>query len=346
MVSRAPQRLALVAALAFVGCTIPDLDFTGKQCPCPDGWSCVAGACARAAATDGPVGRITVGNLRAAWSTPNSIRWEWDVAGSKDDFGEFQLTVASQPPGAGGSMTWTSAVNVELGRLYLPNPNGNEDLVTGTITDQHDTDTTYVATLVALDSSGNRSVSNQAQTATTVQLTHTITFFSNATPPGYPLPPPIVVAQGCGISGSACLSYTPSADPMCMAEACSPGMCCYENLRWQDLNADTSMITQGSFDQIAYYEFYIASTGKAPSYWADVWLYLNPSGSQKIFTYHPWSYRPDPAFRRVQIPLRALSDGTNLLTHQDLMAGINGFDVGSNWDESGSAYLDEVAIWY
>jgi hypothetical protein len=44
-----PVRPSLAFVIALVACRVPELDFTGKECPCPDGYSCDTGTntCAR-----------------------------------------------------------------------------------------------------------------------------------------------------------------------------------------------------------------------------------------------------------------------------------------------------------
>jgi hypothetical protein len=343
----AAKRIAWALSVLVAGCVVSEIDYTGKACPCPDGWTCSANVCARSIVPDGAAGKITVANLRGEWSTPNGVRWAWDVTGSKDDFGSYELTLVSQPPGAAGTKVWTASDNPELGRLYLPNQNGGEDLVDATITDGLDPDTTYLATLAGIDSAGNRSTSNQAELATGIVLANQVALFTDARPPGYPVPGSLTVAPGCGVSQSACILFDPTADTACVPQACTAGMCCFENLRWQQLGADTSKISPGSFDQNAYFEFEIASTGKEISYWSEIRLWVNPGNdpATQLYYYHPWTYRPDPTFRRVQVPLRVFASNTNL-TSNVLAAGLYGFSVGGDWDAAGKVYLDNIAVWY
>jgi len=59
-VTRAVRSTWIAAALATAGaaCTVPGLDYTGKSCPCADGWVCEAATntCVAVASADGPTG--------------------------------------------------------------------------------------------------------------------------------------------------------------------------------------------------------------------------------------------------------------------------------------------------
>src|SRR5262245_14969778 len=76
--------LVLVGASALGGCVLAEIDYRDKRCPCPTGWSCDP-ATDRCFETNlQGDGAVKVGNLLAAWATPNTIRWEWQASGIAD----------------------------------------------------------------------------------------------------------------------------------------------------------------------------------------------------------------------------------------------------------------------
>ena len=53
----AARKLLAGALVAAAGCRIADIDYTGKQCPCPQGYACepASNTCARSVTGDGPI---------------------------------------------------------------------------------------------------------------------------------------------------------------------------------------------------------------------------------------------------------------------------------------------------
>jgi hypothetical protein len=346
----------LVGIVATASCTVAELDYTGKRCPCPDAWTCEKNVCQRSggATPPGGDGATRVSNLRASWATPNSIRWEWDVEGERDDFGSIEIAISSPRPGAGGAQKWTATERPELAHPYLATRAGADMRVTSTVTEGHDPDTLYLATLTAFDSAGRTSVTNEARRTTEVALSRRVIVFSEQSPSGYRLPLALEVASGCGATGTdRCIRYRPASDP----EAACPDLTCTQNLRWQNLGVTTTAVDAGVFAQRAYLEAYVRSTGTIVSYNSTLWLFVVGSGPNGEcggidrlacqFEFQPWTFQPRAEYRRLQVPLRFLrSDTAMMLTHADLARGIYGFNVGGAWGKNDTVEIDEVAIWY
>ncbi|MBX3190616.1 MAG: hypothetical protein KF819_26685 [Labilithrix sp.] len=344
------RRAAILVVVA--SCSVGDIDYTGKACPCPAAWICADGTCARAGQQSGDAGAIRVKDLRAAWATPNSIRWEWEIEGDRDAFGSMELAVTSPRADAAGVATRTSASSPELGRMYLATRGGSEIPVTATLTEGHDPDTQYRAVLTAYDSAGKKSVTNEALTTTEVALSRRIVLFSEDRPRGYPLPSTLEIAAGCGAAGTnGCIRYHTADDP----ERSCTTFGCTQNLRWQSIDATTTEIDEGLFRSRAYFELYVRSTGTTVSYYSLLWLFTNPppggcappESEGCRFRLVPWTFRPSDTYRRIQVPLRVLENSAGaLLSHADLARGLSGFNVGAAWGANDVVELDELAIWY
>lgn len=364
-----------IACALVAACTIDPVDFAEKRCPCDLGFECEvardrcvpAGSIARDdgstmdSGTDAPVvppdaagpGRVVIGALRAAWSTPNSIRWEWTVtAGTAADLFEYQLvlgTTAEAAQSGDGADVWTDDRNPELGRFLLPRGSA-EDPVTFTTTDELDPDTEYFAVLRAIDTMGAVSVSNVANARTSVTSLRSIDIFGDdwAAATGYYLPSCISVATSMPASGSAHVEYHHYCTAM--GAACSGDgsmQICWENIRRQDLGISTAALTEGGFAQ-AYLEFSLSHDGMEPTWWSDVQLWVG-SGH---FTGAPLTYRNDGAYRRYQIKLTALRSTADdrAMTFADFRDGMGGqlpielFWVGAAWWHGSTLRFDDVAI--
>jgi hypothetical protein len=96
-----------VVAAALVGCSVPDLDLTGKPCPCPDGWVCSAANTCQRTVAPGDALRDT---------PPDHTNMDTPVAASclvapytapiytTTTFGDFNTAQWIRPSGAG---TWS-----------------------------------------------------------------------------------------------------------------------------------------------------------------------------------------------------------------------------------------------
>jgi hypothetical protein len=106
----------LVLALS---CSVGDLDLTGKECPCTTGYFCdlpsntcvlglptpEAGAFEDRAIPDdalvaperNPAALLNVTSLTPEWTTPNVVRWNFDVEGNATDFKSYVVEVGASP---------------------------------------------------------------------------------------------------------------------------------------------------------------------------------------------------------------------------------------------------------
>jgi hypothetical protein len=346
-------------ASAIVACTVGEVDYTGKACPCPPiGYVCVNNACVQSSGGDSstPVGNslIQISNLRAEWTTPNVIRWVWQSSGKKDDFGRYELTITSDVPNVGGVKTWTVKDNAELGRFELPNPNGGIDPVVATMTDTHDPNATYSAVLVAYDSAGNSSTSNRAQATTGVKPTSELPLYAGTQTPNMWTLNMTFRSSGCGRTGGGCCELKPDTTSSC-ANSFDAGASCYVNMQLGFNSAvDSSTVTANSFQTNAYLEFYYRYDGSQPSYWSDMWLFLNGAAPCKNAQYckvalAPWTVSNAASYRRMQVPLRALNYDFAKLpppTAVDIQTGITEVGIGGSWSPGSTVDLDHLSIWH
>ncbi len=95
--------IALAAACAALGsCHVDDLELAGKACPCVDGYVCVSARCVPAESQS----TLFVSDLKSTWQTPQIIRWDWTVTGSKAEFGSYSLitgTTQAEVESGGGT---------------------------------------------------------------------------------------------------------------------------------------------------------------------------------------------------------------------------------------------------
>jgi hypothetical protein len=349
-----------------VACTLGNVDYAGKSCPCPAGWACVDGMCAQSTPTsegretgtssgpDSGTPFIRVSNLRALWTTANVIRWTWDVVGIKSNFGSFALEITSDSPDAGGAKTWTDVDNAELGAFDLPLPYGGVTPVVSTMTDTHDQSTTYHGVLLATDTEGRVSRSNQA-TATTgvVPLAGSIVIFDGAKPAGaWTLPSGMGLTSGCGVDGGACYQLLMSEDKTCNFVT-DPQ--CTANLQLGFDTIATSAVPASSFSTNAYMEFYYHYSGDAPSYWSTAWLQFVDAGTCADALYclwglQPWTISHAQSYRRLQIPLDQLvyqnGDSGVIATAADFASGLIEFNLGGTWLPNSSVSFDRVSVLY
>jgi hypothetical protein len=305
--------------------------------------------------------RAQVSGLHAAWSTPNQIRWAWDVdLGSTDTLQEFRLELASSEAAllAGGDdvRVVTRAENPELGFLELPGTMG-ADPVRATVVDALEPDTDYAARLLAIDDFG-------CTHATAVALEHTppppvgdITVFAD-TLPGYVLPDNLRLLDDPtrAYGGSAFLEYRPQDDPEC--EGVTP--VCWQNLRIQGMAIPLAL--GNAYDKTAYVELALAADTANTPYWANAWLRFHavcsacvdcasePCTAEQCPTcsgyYDAWTVRPSSGYRVLQWPLRAFLRGDAPIPAVESDAGLFGFALGAAWDPGAIIRIDEIHVRY
>src|SRR5262249_3457060 len=104
----------VLACMATVGCTVdPNVD--DKPCPCADGYTCEPWLNRCRLGSTQP-GSVSVGELRVDWTTPNSIRWSWDVDGKAENLHRYELVVGrsfDEVATGNGATVWTPEQNPE-----------------------------------------------------------------------------------------------------------------------------------------------------------------------------------------------------------------------------------------
>ncbi|RLB63867.1 MAG: hypothetical protein DRI90_05910 [Deltaproteobacteria bacterium] len=343
---------AAVAALPS-GCSVDELDLGNKACPCVDGWTCDASRniCVAGSGTGGAgvgggggagagvPGAVIVTDLRVTWTTPNWIRWEWDLDGVPDQLLGFELVTGESEEDvtsrSGTAVVWTADENPELGRYFLP-ATGSEDPVVATMTDLHDADTQYFGQLTATDTANRTTVTNLAGGRTTNLPSHSFVIFDDTATPGYSIPGSFVLSDVAPHAGTHHYDYLSS---------CVGGdVICWETVRRQDLGMDISAISEGAFSTTAYLEMAVAAGGPAPSYWSQLRIMMGTSGDHSTYLLPAWTIRADGAYRVYQMPLRALADSNGPMPHTEMSRALYEFGIGGSWVNDTHTRVDEIRV--
>jgi hypothetical protein len=340
MTAQRSRSCALLGALALAlqGCSIDAVNYQGKTCPCGEGgYRCndATGLCEPA--PSGGCGVVPT-NFRVGWTTPNTIRWQWDAAPAVDDFGAYRLLLAPSAEllEAGEQLTVFDATrNPELGEPYLRGNTGI-DPVNATITDGLEPDTTYHGRLATMDNAGCEHLGPILAATTSFSPSSRLALFDDEIPAGgYTLPESLVV--GPGPNGSPCLGYT---------SACASGEdSCYENLRLQqdvDGAAIAAQMTESAFMTLAYLELDVATDSPVS---ATSWGLVRLSSSE-VLSVDQQTFSGGGSMRTYQIPLRALGAGHGTpLSYGDLTtAGLKEVGIGNSWSDGSQVWLDRIAL--
>jgi hypothetical protein len=352
------------------GCVVGPLDLSGRACPCTDGWVCdvTTDTCRRgenatepgATQSSGGETSITpdeetdgistpafeVVAFSSDWSTPNAIHWTWAVVGRVEDFHAWEVRVAASREALDGDdvQVFDGSINPELARFTLRNT-GDEEPVTGTITDGLDASTEYFARLFVLDTAGGRTMSpNVAVRSTGPSPTNGVAILSDVDPipPGLALPSCYVHADDAPAAGTThhyqlrhfCTS---EGVPTC-TDPDEPGPECWENLRLQGMTVPVTGLAAGDFAD-AYLELYVAVEALADVVGHGWWSELALVAGGGIHAYKGLTIRADGQYRRYQIPLVQLG-----LTHRVLASVAEGLRVGSSWSNGSTIRVDEAWI--
>ena len=280
---------------------------------------------------DLPPGLFKVSTLQASWSTPNVIRWAWDVQGDPTLFKGFTLitgrSAADVVDRAGSATLWTAAQNPELGRYEL---NVGEPVL-ATMTDGHTPATQYFAQLLVDDSGGGQSASPLASTSTAAQGNAEIVIFSEADTKGYSIPDTFVFTTGPGAyQGTHYYRY----------QAKCGAADCWENLRRQEVQVSTAALPAGAFAQ-AFCELAIACDGSS-SIWSDMWMRFGDV-SKTLWHFDAYTIRCDGNYRLYQIPLHVFQSGGSTLQAAEAASGLYELMVaGGQWKNGAVVRADEV----
>lgn len=325
-------------------CSVPDLDATGKRCPCGDGAvcdpctnSCVPEGALPDSCDDDPLAAVQVSELLAEWSTPNQIRWSWTL-GADDDPDKlvgYRLVVARSEADlldeTGSALVFSEIENPELRGYFLRHTDGL-DPVTSTLTDGLEPDVVYFARLQALDTAGRVASTNVAQHRTQEEERGEHIVFDVAPVPEVE-PPDLTYAASC-TDGSGCYRWT------CVGEEV-----CYDNLRLRDGSIVLNeLVTEGRFNTTAFVEFVLELEG-SPSDWSDLRVWLD--GEEGPHVMKGITYRSTAAIagpRTYQIPLRVLIHGGEALSYEMLDQPLYETGVGLSVDPDATATIHRVRV--
>ena len=287
-------------------------------------------------------GAILLHELRAAWSTPNQIRWVWEVEGEESDFVAYELVLGPTEQDvldrSAATTLFDATRNPELGVFIVPRT-FQALVVEATTTDLLATDTTYYAQLHVRDTAGTASTSNVAIGRTNPLPNYEIVLLAEGDSPGYSIPASYVVDTVAPYAGAEHFSYV----HVCGMPTCS------ENLQRQDLVIDLAEIRRGDFETTAYVEFAASLQDSIPWWYGGVYFFLG--GQESVSTYSGWQMAPDGVYRLIQAPLDAFvypgeagpQDDVPML-YEDLAPGLTGFMIGGHWSEGATVRIDEVRI--
>jgi hypothetical protein len=331
-VGRRARVLLGALALSTQACSLASVDYTGKTCPCGDGYTCndATGLCE---AGQGCIPRVVPTDFRVGWTTPNAIRWRWEGAPAVDDVGGYRLLLATSAEllEAGAELTvFDASRNPELGEPYLVEANGS-DPVNATITDELEPETTYHGRLVARDNAGCEHRSPILAARTSFTPDGRIEIFEDELAAGAGLVPDSMTVAPAP-SGSPALTYT---------HHCDEG--CYEIVRIQRSidGADiAAAISEGTFNALAYVELELGTDSTAAdASWCEARIVTSTYPNVEALT-----FRGDGAMHTYQIPLRAFG-GEDPVTYVDLTtAGLHEVGVGCTWSEGSRVWLDRISL--
>ncbi|MEM1031808.1 MAG: hypothetical protein AAGN82_15760 [Myxococcota bacterium] len=327
-------------------CVIPDLRATGKACPCgaelvcdPCTATCVPAGSERDNCDSDPLAAVQVTNLIADWSTPNVIRWSWQLGADDvpDQLVGFRLVVATSVAEvmseSGSARVYTNKDSPELRAYYLRHTNGLDPVIS-TFSDQLEPSTLYFARLVATDTAGRVSATNVAQQRTQEPAVGSLDVFDGdevaATQPA------LDFSTMCATPARGCYSWQ-----------CEGDAPCYENLRLRPAAFTLGEhITEGQFATTAFLEVTLEVQG-SPSDWSEIRLWLQAeAGPHRL---NGVTFRGDadlPGPRVYQVPLRVLQRGGDPLAYATIESPVYETGVGLSLDARASATIHRLRfVW-
>jgi len=330
------ERLLLAAVLATMGCGRWGFDpiplVAGEQ-------EADAGIELLPAADDS--GLVDILAPEVQWLLPDAVRVKWDRSGDAVAFAASRVLVvdldAATIDADITAAIFDGASNPELAYWELPGTTDTDPVLATTI-DGLNPDTTYAFQVQIQDTDGTWSRSEAVSFTTPKMLTNELVLFAEAAPAGFSLPDTLVYTNTGPHSGSQNLEYVftcPNGDPGC-----------FENLRRQGVGIDTSVIPEAAFDA-AYIELYLSTGGSTPAWWTEVRLMLEGTGPRPLYSFKAFTV-PDSgsAYVRVAVPLAAMGNASESLTHASLLAGIHEWGIGAKWMTNVPVRIDDVRIRY
>lgn len=366
------RAVALALLAAATGCVVAvDQSEVGKPCPCSDVYECdqTTRTCRKPTACSP---RFRVEGFHAKWTTPETIRWDWEPMGAAADHSAYRLVVGQNPDevasGSGAVVVFDSTINPELGDYDVPDQNGF-DLVSFTITDGLSHETDFYGRLEVEDALGCTFSSAVVQARTQPAPTHAIPIFEEQIS-GYASPCGLAPNPGCGIDGSACLRCSAQDQGLgkCLWDVDNPYTSDIEN-GWESLY----LVEQFDFEAIdadaftsgrAFLELHIGLRSPTPLYYSEIdFITRGPDCVDGLgvcdyyidlcLTEGDWHtmrglhIRPRvEGYDKLQIPLvQFMSDETGSFTRERLVSSLqSGLRLGGSFLYATEVDIDGIAV--
>tara|TARA_R110002096_G_scaffold171490_4_gene344506 strand:+ start:137544 stop:138476 length:933 start_codon:yes stop_codon:yes gene_type:complete len=287
---------------------------------------------ARCFSEPGGASSITLDAFGLEFPTPNTLRLEWETSDPAGAFESYEILLIEAEQQNCDVQRFDATTNPGL--AYFQGPVTDYKIRAASI-GPLDSDTDYVAQLLAHDRNGGLTASALLTVRTSLDATEEVTLFSEQDTAGYSIPSEMSYESGQAFAGSQYYEYT----SLCVDS-------CFENLRRQDIGVSLADMSEAEF-ATAYYEFALASSGTEHSIWSQGRLsFVQSDGSQELFVYAPFALRADGEYAVYQIPLRAFGqEGLTVpLTYEVAKRSVYEFTVGGLWPLGATVRLDELRI--
>lgn len=341
--------LVLLLAALPAACTIAPVDFTDKDCPCGEGFACVAERCV-VSAEPSCEAMLQPTDFRVLFTTPRSIVWAWTPSGEPTGLLRYEIEVVdSENPDEVIAVVGPEE-DPALGFYFLPRTQGAEDLVTAATIEELSPMTTYSARLAVMDTSLCTFRSPFSAGTTISESPESITIFDDDSRPVGLTPGSFAGTDSPG--GGRHLSWQGARDAECIGLG---NDICTQNLQILPMSSDLRVITPGPFANTAYLELELSYDGDTPSYYSSLRIIVTQDGStMRTFYVAPFTIA-STSWRTIQVPLRVFADEGEHLTPELIEAAggyVYSIAVGGQWDtttESGgpsTVEIDNVRIRY
>jgi hypothetical protein len=289
-------------------------------------------------AGDGAPEPFSVGEFRAEWTTPSTIRWAWDSSGEPLAFDGFRLAMAATraevEAGAPSCRVISGSENAELADWFLPRSDGPAR-TTGSTSTGHLPGTSWFARL-EWSSGGDALVSNVASATTLAMPTGQQVIFHDTPPAPYTIPDTFALGSADPYAGTSHYEYE---------SACLGTDSCWENLRFSEMAFDLSSVPEAALTTTAYLEFALAYRGDSASYWSEVFVQLDACASCR-YGFVGWSIAADDQYAVYQVPISALRSAGRGIPLSDWRSGLSELRIGGNWSQGGLVRIDEISLYW
>jgi hypothetical protein len=365
----------LLVGLAFSACTVGAIDFTGKPCPCADGWICNSNTqtCERTDAGllppsklppedggivlsddgGGPQPRIVPSALTATWTTGTTVGWTWNTTGDPADFDHWEIiTGPTQNDVSTHSLNSRTVTAKELPDLtsFERVDRRTDDRIPRffAVTIDHPRGAEVFASVIGVDRFGNRAPTPIAS-GKTVATTKELVIFSEQPMPGTSSPDTFVRDTDRPRSGR----FVYGSKVVCDAGQATCSVVLKQILR----EAGVGQVTLKGlgFDAAAFDRAYlqIAIAGNAnvlPLYSSGVSLFTcnGPLADACRYRLPGFFFLGDTVYRVVEAPLRELRDPDRNALRFDILAAtgfeISGINLLGTWRANAKVRVDDISI--